>query len=384
MIWSEKYKPKKFSDVVGQESLGRLRYDIVNKKPVILSGNTGTGKTSAVYAIANDLGYEVLEVNASDFRNKEEINSVVGNALKQQSLFHKGKVILVDEIDGLSGMKDRGGVSALTLLLKDIKYPLVMTTNDAYIDKLKTIRKKCELIEFKDLSSFDILKVLRKILTLEKINYDNEVLNNLAMNSKGDLRGAINDLQVLSAGKIMLDKIEGISDREKKKIIFEILRNVFKSENVLTILGCLRDTDVDMDEFFLWLDENLPKEYFGNDLIEAYEKLSRADVFKGRIRNQKWRLLAYRDNLMTCGVGACKKTINNRFVGYKRSGRLLKIWLSNMKGKYKKSITEKLSKENHVSKKMFVKEILPYMKIIARNSDLDFNLEKEELEWLKR
>ncbi len=384
MIWSEKHKPKNYKEVVGQdEPIKKLRYAIVNKKPVILSGGTGTGKTSAVYAIANDLNYEILEINASDLRNKEEINSVIGNAMKQQSLFYKGKIILVDEIDGLN-YKDRGGAQALNLLLYDNRVPIVMTTNDAYNDKLRTIRKNCELIEFKGVGEFDIIKLLQKILNIEKINYDMQILKEIAMNSGGDLRGAINDLQVLSSGKEMLDKIEGVSNREKKKAIFEILNNIFKKQGALNILGCLRDIDMDMDEFFLWLDENLPKEYSGDDLIDAYEKLSRADVFNGRIKNQKWRLLVYRDNLMTCGVNICKNKINNRFIGYKRSGKLLKIWINNARNKYKKSIVEKLSRENHVSKRKFGREVLPYMKVIARNSNLDFGLENEEMEWLKR
>jgi len=201
------------------------------------------------------------------------------------------------------------------------------------------------------------------------------------MNSGGDLRGAINDLQVFSSGKKMLDKLEGVSNREKKKVIFEILKKVFRSQNALDVLGCLRETDVNIDEFFLWLDENLPKEYFGDDLIEAYEKLSRSDVFNGRIKNQRWRLLLYRDNLMTCGVSASKKSVSNRFVGYKRSGRLLKIWLNNMKSKHKKNIIEKMS--SHISKRKFEQEVLPYMKVICRNNGNDFGLEREEVDWLK-
>jgi replication factor C large subunit len=381
MSWVEKHKPKSFNDVVGQENLGKLRYSIVNKEVVILSGGTGIGKTSAVYAIANDIGHEVVEVNASDIRNKEGINSVIGNAIKQQSLFSKGKIILVDEIDGLSGMKDRGGVQALSALLSDSKFPIVMTTNDAYSDKLKSIRRKCSLIEFKGLKELDMVKVLQKILSLEGINYDSQILKEIAMNSGGDLRGAINDLQVLSAGSKMLDKIEGISGREKKKIIFEVLEKVFRSQSILNVLGCLRDTDINLDEFFLWLDENLPKEFFGNDLVDAYEKLSRSDVFNGRIRKQRWRLLVYRDNLMTCGVNSSKSSVSNRFVGYKRSGRLLKMWWANRKNGCKKGIIEKMS--CHVSKKKFSKEVLPYMKIICRNSGEDFGLENEEVEWLK-
>ena len=80
-----------------------------NKKPLLVHGPPGTGKTASVYAIANELGYEVVEANASDFRDKNSINSVVGSALNQVSLFKKGKIILIDELEGFSGNADRGG-----------------------------------------------------------------------------------------------------------------------------------------------------------------------------------------------------------------------------------------------------------------------------------
>ena len=84
---------------------------------------------------------------------------------------------------------------------------------------------------------------------------------------------------------------------------------------------------------------------------------------------------------MTCGVNVSKSSISNKFVGYKRSDRLLKIWISNRKNVYKKSIIEKLGE--HISKKKFNKETLPYLKVMVRNSGDDFGLEKEEVEWLR-
>ena len=56
----------------------------------MIYGPSGTGKTCSVYAIANELGHEVVEVNASDMRNAEQINQKVGNAINQQSLFAVG------------------------------------------------------------------------------------------------------------------------------------------------------------------------------------------------------------------------------------------------------------------------------------------------------
>ena len=108
-----KYKPKGIKEIEGQDlQIEKLKDFIINhsrqkKKAVLIYGPSGIGKTSTAYAIANDLNYEIYETNASEFRNSEQINQKVGNAIKQQSLFAKGKIILVDEIDGLSGHQDR-------------------------------------------------------------------------------------------------------------------------------------------------------------------------------------------------------------------------------------------------------------------------------------
>ena len=107
--WIKKYEPKSSDDIVGQEDAVKyLKEFITNpkkrkKKAIILYGPSGNGKTSSVYAISNELDLELIEVNASDFRNKDKIESTIGQSSKQMSLFGKSKIILVDEIDGLSG-----------------------------------------------------------------------------------------------------------------------------------------------------------------------------------------------------------------------------------------------------------------------------------------
>ena len=94
----DKYNPQTVKEVEGHNiPLLQLKEIISRKGIALVHGATGVGKTSSIYAIANDLNLEVLELNASDLRNKNSIESVIGAALKQHSLLHSGKLILIDD-----------------------------------------------------------------------------------------------------------------------------------------------------------------------------------------------------------------------------------------------------------------------------------------------
>ena len=94
--WIQKYQPKTAKDIHGnREALEKIRRGILAKQPLLVYGPIGSGKTSSVLALARDFDYEILEVKASDSRNKEQIETIVGRSLQQQSLFHRGKIILV-------------------------------------------------------------------------------------------------------------------------------------------------------------------------------------------------------------------------------------------------------------------------------------------------
>src|SRR3989338_8160345 len=194
-----KSTPKNTKEILGQDiSLRKLKNFIVNflkekKKSALIYGSSGTGKTCSVYAIADELGHEVIEVNASEFRNAEQINLKVGNAIKQKSLFATGKIILVDEIDGLSGHQDRGGIQAITKLIEESTYPIILTATNPFDNKFSTLRSKASMMEFGQLDYLSVFKILKKICGNEKIKYDDEVLKYLARRSGGDARAAIND-----------------------------------------------------------------------------------------------------------------------------------------------------------------------------------------------
>src|SRR3989344_4155107 len=123
--WSEKYRPRKLGEVIGQTSaIQELLSWIKNFKreksrAVILHGPEGVGKTALVQALANETNYELIQMNASDFRTEKLVSEKIGNASRQRSLIQKsGKIILVDEVDGLHGNSDRGGVSSLQKIIQ--------------------------------------------------------------------------------------------------------------------------------------------------------------------------------------------------------------------------------------------------------------------------
>ncbi|MBI2148800.1 hypothetical protein HYU23_03905, partial [Candidatus Woesearchaeota archaeon] len=144
--------------------------------------------------------------------------------------------------------------------------------------------------------------------------------------------------------------------------------------------------NIDLNEYMLWLDENLPLECKSEeDLFKSYELMSKADVFKGRIHKwQYWRLMYYQSLLLSSGISVIKTNTNNKFLKYKRSMRPLRIWQLNMKNVKKKTISEKISSYTHTSIKDAVKNFNYYKNILKdRNIQKELKLDEEECEFIK-
>ncbi|MFH0797838.1 MAG: replication factor C large subunit [Candidatus Woesearchaeota archaeon] len=368
-LWTHKYNPKSVSEVQGHdEAIEKLRSFVQGYKrgAVLAYGPTGTGKTSSVYAIANEMSYEILEVNASDIRNKDKMESVVGSSSAQMSLFSRGKIILVDEIDALSGMADRGCLQALAKIIETSKWPMILIADDPWDSKLADIRKKCSMVEFRTLTYLSVVKVLKRICDSEGVGFDEEVLKALARKSGGDVRGAINDLQVMTVLDKTLSSYENvIDDRQQKQSMFDALRLVFKSRTPANVIGAFDNVDEELRNVVMWIDENLPYEYATDDLVKAYDVLSRADVFSGRImRWQHWRYLVYINYLVTVGIALAKTEKSGKFVNYKRSSRILKLWQAKMKYAKKNSVAEKIAAKCHTSTRRAKMDIFPFFKVM--------------------
>ena len=398
--FTHKYTAKNTKEIVGQdESIAQLKNFIASfpkgrKKSALLYGPSGTGKTCSAYSIANELNYEIFETNASEFRNADQVNDKVGNAIKQRSLFAKGKIILVDEIDGLSGREDRGGVQAIIKLLESSAYPVILTATNPFDNKFSSLRSKSNMIEFKALDHLSIFKILKRICDAEKIKYDEDILKAFSRRSGGDARASINDLQTLAQEKKELTKesLMELEDRNKTENIMTALNRIFKTTDLKIAIAAFDNVEEDLNEQFLWIDENLPKEYTNPaELAKAYEMLSKADVFNRRIRRwQHYRFLIYINALITAGISSAKKEKHKALVEYKPTGRILKLWWAKQKSAKKKDIAAKIAASTHSSIKDIVKNTMPFLPLMFRNKEMgkriiaDLDLNEEEIEWIEK
>jgi replication factor C large subunit len=391
--WAEKYRPKRFIEVFGQdESIEKIK-DFINsissgrkgtKKAIILHGGPGIGKTTIAQVIANETNSEIFELNASDLRNKSRLQEILKPAIGHLSLLKKNKIILIDEVDGITGT-DRGGVTEIISLIEETSHPIIMTANDVWCQKLSPLRKKTELIELNEISPSIIKQIMSKILEKEDKFIHNKILNEIAIKSKGDLRAAINDLQTfVNSGDS--EKIE-LDQRNKETDIFHALKKIFKEKPSTEMLKTYDSVKMNIDEIILWVEENIPKEYNGKELARAYDLLSKTDLFKGRIyKQQYWRFLVYENIFLSYGISSAKQKEKTGFTSYKKPSRILKIWLNNQRTAKKKSIAIKYAEYVHVGYKRAMKEFPIIKQIINSNQKIadELKLSQEEKEYINR
>lgn len=388
----EKYRCECFADIKGQnlaiDSLRAFIKSFPYKKALILHGPAGTGKTSLAYALAQETDFEIFELNASDLRDRNKLEQIMKPAIEQQSLFgKKGKIILIDEIDGITH-EDKGGLPELLVLIAKTNFPVIITANNIWQQKFSLLRRKAGLVKLKELSYETIIKILKDIIKKENKKIQENILKTIAAKSRGDVRAALNDLQtVLDISQIEISPFE-IHEREKEEDIFNVLRRIFKNQSDPNLIRAYDNIDMPIDEIFLWIEENIPYEY-GKDkkaLARAYESLSIADVFRGRIhRQQHWRFLVYENFLLSAGISFAsrKPKMLNEFTIYQRPKRILKIWLQNQKYEKKKSISMKYAKVVHISHKRAMKEFFLLPLILNEKARKKLDLSEEEIKFLE-
>lgn len=369
--WVVKHGPKTVSQMVGNEAsrFGFVRWLEMWKrggKPAILVGPSGVGKTSLVYALASEMGYTILELNASDARTKARIEAKVGPTRENRSLFNERLLILMDEIDGLYGRQDQGGIEAVKDLIMSAEVPVVMTANAERDDRIKRLGSKAEIFLFRRVPPRLVEMFLKQILGKEGIEIDSSILREVVESSNGDMRGAITDLMGVSLSKLIDLSSSG---RDRSFDLEEGIGAILESDNLEEALKYSRSTRASPQEKLQGVFTSLIAADLGvEELAGALSAVSKADLILGRIRkNQDWRLLRYFDTILTSGVLKALQG-KRRNVEFKK-GTLpwdlrLRIW---NEGRSFRILNAKLGNIFSVSSKDFGILYLPYMAAIANN-----------------
>lgn len=360
MLWCIKHAPKNLDGIAGNETVvsEAKRWGIEwnrgkRERPLLLCGPAGVGKTALAYALAASMGWNVVETNASDLRNKDAVQRVAGLAAAGETLFGDRRLILVDEADGLQSA-DRGGAGAVAAMLRGATQPVVLTANDLWAPALAYIRALCRPLEMRRLNARSIEAVLHRIAHGEGIEAEPDALALIAKRCEGDLRSAINDLQASAEGLKSLTAEHVVAgERNRQKSIFDAMKAVFKSGTYAEARAALEGVDEQPEFVMRWVEENIPHEYEKpEDIADAFNALSKGDVFMGRItRRQHWGFLKYAIDLSTAGVALAKREPYRKFVKYNFPSIIRRYSATKERRAMQKALGRLIGRRCHVSSK---------------------------------
>lgn len=354
MDWTEKHRPHSLAQVVGNTpSVGRLKQwadawktGMPEKRAIVLAGPPGTGKTSTALALAHDMGWSVIELNASDSRNASTIRRVATAGAVHQTFASDGsfqtsasggrKLIILDEADNLyeragaegadasgTDLSDKGGKSAIIETIRQTRQPIILIVNDLYaLEKGSgsSLKSLTEVLKFTRINVRSIPAALARIAHEEGVMVDRDVMEAIAVRADGDLRAAVRDLEALSVGKthVTAKDVATLGGRDTTSTLFDLMRHILKGRKLEDVKREIWNVDATPEDLVLWVDENLPREYKDPaDLVAGYEMLSRADVFLGRTRStQDYALWSYAGELSTLGVMAVRQKEYREFSPY--------------------------------------------------------------------
>ncbi len=394
--WTEKYRPRTLDEVVGNPSaVAELRrwaaswgHRIPDKRALILEGEPGVGKTSAAIALANEMGWALVEMNASDARNARSIRDVALRGATQQTFLGSGdylrtreggrKLILLDEADNVFGRQDQGGIGAIVDLIRETRQPVVLIANDYYelVRRSSSLRSLCKTVRFQPLHAPSIRSVLDRIARTEGVGIDDALLDYLAGRAGGDLRSAINDLQMIAEGRREVGEAATavIGDRDRGTTVFAVLREIFESGDARRARGAYDKLDEAPEDFILWVDENLPLAYRNPpDLAAGLDAVGRADQYLGRSRwRQAYGLWSYAADLMTAGVAVARR---GRFANAQMRFPLWLAAMSRSRGPraVRDGLASKIGAHVHLSRRAVTQDVLPVFVQLFKH-DADFRL----------
>lgn len=379
-MWSEKHRPKQIIDMVGNEEARKSFADWIVKwkkgaKPILLVGPPGIGKTTLAQLAAKEFGYDLIGMNASDVRNKSNIEELLSPLLGNTSLLGKS-MIFIDEVDGIHGRSDFGGVEALLKILKEPTIPIILAANSDDSDKMKNIKKTSKVVYLKPVPPRLLGLYLGKVLKEEGAKLSPGTTIKVIVDCRGDIRSMLNMAQAQMGGFDLL------SEKSFEALDVEAGINAFfkakTKQEAQSVLYSLRiDPREKINAFYSSI---VTSSISNKDMARLLDVMSEADVLYGKImRTQEWRLLRYLDNIL---LRLYSENISIQYSQYNLSWPLLNKlrW----DGKVIKSLAANLAQRFHVSQSTIATFYLPYILFCMKNKKLELEINPEYLEVIQK
>lgn len=391
MDWTEKYRPSTLSEVIGNPTaVNSLRSwarsweeGTPSVRAAVLMGSPGVGKTTSAEALAREMGWGIVEMNASDQRTAGEIERIaIGGALNDtfsdDGSFLRAssggrKLIVLDEADNFFGNADRGASTAVAKLIRESSQPVILIVNDFYglSRKIPSVKEKTIQITFKKPQAGTMAKALYRIADAEGVEVEPAAMELIAENASGDMRAAVRNLESLAIGQdvVTLEMAEGLSSRDVRTDIFELMGAVFRSGDPEKARRIGFDIDEEPRNILSWIDENMPTECTDHgDLVRGYERLSRADIFLSRVMSrQYYGFWSYAKDMMTFGVCASKQSRSRPGSRMNFPGVARKISAGKKVREIRGIVCLKLAEHLHTTSHRVQNDVLPYVRAIVSN-----------------
>ncbi|XP_062431439.1 replication factor C subunit 1 isoform X2 [Rhea pennata] len=348
LLWVDKYKPTSLKAIIGQQGeqscanklLRWLRNwhkntsedrqaktskfggkdDGTSFKAALLSGPPGVGKTTTASLVCEELGYSYVELNASDTRSKNSLKEVVAESLNNTSIrdFCSGTsssvsgkhVLIMDEVDGMAGNEDRGGIQELIGLIRHTKIPIICMCNDRNHPKIRSLVHYCFDLRFQRPRLEQIKGAMMSIAFKEGLKIPPPAMHEIILAANQDIRQILHNLNMWCAKDKSLTYDEAKTDASKaKKDIklgpFDVVRKVFAAGEEASHMSLIDKSDLFFHDYSLaplFVQENyihVKPVAAGGNLKKHLVLLSRAadsicdgDLVDRQIRSkQNWNLL---------------------------------------------------------------------------------------------
>jgi replication factor C large subunit len=350
------------------------------------------------------MGWGVVEMNASDHRNADSIHRIairgaVGETFSDTGEFlstkdGRHKLIILDEADNVFGREDHGGIPAIAELIQTTKQPVILIVNDLYaLSRRSSAIKSARAISFNKINSNTMKALLRRIAEDQGVEISEKALEHIAENANGDMRAAVRDLQAVSLGALSVgdDDANVMDSRLSTKSMYDLMGEILHGSNAQKAKRTMMDIGETPDFVLKWLDENVPMEYKDHgDLERAFDRLSRADIFLGRVqRRQYYGFWSYATDNMALGVTLAKNKLYHAWVQYRFPFTIMRMASSKNARGVEGDVILKIGRECHASKAQTQTDILPYFQTLYQankefrlSMTLKLNVQQEEAAYL--